>query len=183
MDGLPESRWLPSPATISARSIRGCWAVRRNTWRACCARTEPCWLAIPKPARCRSPGQQDELIKAIAEHIRGGLTASGSLFDAPGIVVAYKRLATYPVYVAIGRTKASILREWLELTIGYALIGVPAVLGFILLNSACAASYSARADGPCAGARRGRPACRVGDAAPPGSEGRGRRPADRRHRP
>src|SRR3954452_23094799 len=37
-------------------------------------------------------------------------------------------------YVAIGRTKASILRESLESTIGYVLIGVSAVLGFILLT-------------------------------------------------
>jgi two-component system NtrC family sensor kinase len=88
----------------------------------------------PETGAMAAPGQQDELIRAIAKHIRGGMIASGSPFDAPGTVVAYKRLASYPVYVAIGRTKASILREWLESTIGYAMIAVPAVLGFILLN-------------------------------------------------
>src|SRR3954453_19456867 len=80
------------------------------------------------------PGQQDELIKAIAEQVRRGLTASGSPFDAPGNVVAYKRLANYPVYVAVGRTKASILREWLESTIGSAPTGGAGVLRFILLT-------------------------------------------------
>ena len=129
MEALPASRSWPSPATISARSIRDFWAVRRNTWRAYCARTEPCWLAIPKPEPWALAGQQDELIKAIAERIRGGKIASGSPFDTPGSVVAHKRLATYPVYVAIGRTKASILSEWLESTTGYVLIAIPAVLG------------------------------------------------------
>src|SRR4051812_17690216 len=88
----------------------------------------------PETEDVSAPGQQDETIKAIAERVRGGRITSGTLFDAAGIVVAYKRLATYPVYVAIGRTKASILREWLESTIGYVLIAVPAVLGFILLT-------------------------------------------------
>ena len=88
----------------------------------------------PETGTLGAPGQQDELIKAIAERIRGGKIASGSPFDTPGSVVAHKRLATYPVYVAIGRTKASILSEWLESTTGYVLIAIPAVLGFILLN-------------------------------------------------
>src|SRR6185436_7712965 len=88
----------------------------------------------PETGTITAPGEQDELIRAIAERIRSGLVASGSPFNAPGTVVASKRLASYPVYVAIGRTKASILREWLESTIGYALVVVPAVLGFILLN-------------------------------------------------
>ena len=88
----------------------------------------------PETGAMSAEGQSDELIKAIAQRVRGGLTASNSPFDAPGTVVAYKRLATYPVYVAIGRTKTSILREWLDSTIGYALIVIPAALGFVLLN-------------------------------------------------
>ena len=88
----------------------------------------------PETGAMSAPGRGDELIEAIAERIRRGKSVSGSPFDAPGSVVAYKRLASYPVYVAIGRTKASILREWVESTIGYALIAIPAVLGFILLN-------------------------------------------------
>lgn len=88
----------------------------------------------PETGAMSVPGQEDQLIEAIAERVRRGMSASSSRFDASGTVVAYKRLASYPVYVAIGQTKASILREWLESTIGYALIAVPAVLGFILLN-------------------------------------------------
>ena len=88
----------------------------------------------PETGAVSGPGRGDERIEAIAERIRRGKSVSGSPFDAPGSVVAYKRLASYPVYVAIGRTKASILQEWAELTIGYALIAIPAVLGFILLN-------------------------------------------------
>ncbi len=63
------------------------------------------------------------------------MIASGSPFDTPGSVVAYKRLATYPVYVAIGRTKASILQRMARIRRpATPLIAIPAVLGFILLN-------------------------------------------------
>jgi signal transduction histidine kinase len=88
----------------------------------------------PETGVMSAPGREDELLDAIAERVRRGISASGARFDAPGTVVAYKRLASYPVYVAIGRTKVSILKEWLESTIGYAVIAIPAVLGFILLN-------------------------------------------------
>ena len=43
------SRSWPSRGDYFGSFYQGSWAVRRNTWRACCARTEPCWLAIPKP--------------------------------------------------------------------------------------------------------------------------------------
>ena len=95
----------------------------------------------PETGAMSAPAREDELIEAIAERVRRGVNASGSRFDASGTVVAYKRLASYPVYVAIGRTQASILREWLESTLGYALIAIPAVIGFMLLESRRAAPY------------------------------------------
>ena len=116
----------------------------------------------PETGALGAAGQQEELIKAIAERVRGGKIANGSRFDTPGSVVAHKRLATYPVYVAIGRTKASILREWLEATTGYVLIAVPAVLGFILLNLLALRRTQREQTGSGAGARRNRPACRPG---------------------
>ncbi len=51
-----------------------------------------------------------------------------------GRLVAYERLANYPVYVTIERTRASIVREWLENMAGYAAIGVPAAIGLMLLS-------------------------------------------------
>jgi len=74
------------------------------------------------------------LAKAIADRDKGGIIAGGSSFDPASRVIAYKRLASYPVYVAIGRTRSSILWEWLESIVGYAAIGVPAAIGFMLLT-------------------------------------------------
>ena len=136
----------------------------------------------PETGAMSAPDEQDELISAIAERVRGGMIASGSPFDAPGTVVAYKRLAIYPVYVAIGRTKASILDEWLEIDDRLRPDRCPRGAWLHSVEPARAAPYAARAEGPCAGARRSRPTCGLGGAAPPGAEGRGRRAADRRNR-
>jgi len=61
------------------------------------------------------------------------MIASGSPFGE-GNLIAYKRLASYPVYVAVSRTRASLLREWLGTVAGYAAIGIPAAVGLILLG-------------------------------------------------
>jgi signal transduction histidine kinase len=88
----------------------------------------------PLTATAPSPGGQDALLaQAIASREKGGIIASYRPLGA-GRVVAYKRLANYPVYVAIGRTQASILMDWLRSMIGYAVIGVPAAVGFLLLS-------------------------------------------------
>jgi two-component system NtrC family sensor kinase len=77
---------------------------------------------------------EEALSKALADKATAGIIAGGSPFDAEGSVIAYKRLADYPVYVAIGRTRASILQEWLDSVAGYAAIGIPAAIGFMLLT-------------------------------------------------
>ena len=73
------------------------------------------------------------LASAIADRARSGVIASGSPFGG-GILVAYRRLANYPVYVAIGRTRASIEHEWLVTMVGYGAIGIPAAIGLMLLS-------------------------------------------------
>ena len=89
----------------------------------------------PETAQPPAPRQEDkELATAIAAKATGGVIASGSLFSERGSLVAYRRLASYPVYVAIGRTRASIVHEWLETMAGYAAIGIPASIGLILLS-------------------------------------------------
>jgi signal transduction histidine kinase len=89
----------------------------------------------PETAEPPLPRQQDQLLAtAIADKATGGVIASGSPFRGNGSLVAYKRLANYPVYVTIGRTGASIVREWLETMAGYAAIGVPAAIGLMLLS-------------------------------------------------
>ena len=89
----------------------------------------------PATAAPAAPGQGDELLaKAIAAKATGGIISSGSAIIGNGSLVAYKRLADYPVYVTIGQTQASIAREWLITMAGYAAIGVPASIALILLG-------------------------------------------------
>jgi len=89
----------------------------------------------PETEQPPQPEQADEaLAKAIADKATGGIIASGSPFSGAGSLIAYQRLADYPVYVAIGRTRASIAGEWLEMMAGYVAIGVPASIGLMLLS-------------------------------------------------
>lgn len=89
----------------------------------------------PETAETGSPGENEEpLATAIAAKTASGTVATGSLADTAGSLIAYKRLADYPVYVTIGRTRASVLHEWLTTVEGYAAIGVPAAVGLMLLS-------------------------------------------------
>ena len=74
------------------------------------------------------------LAKAMAAKRKSGIVATGMPLDAEGSIVAYRRLADYPIYVAIGRTRASILREWLYSIAGYAGIGIAAAIGLMALT-------------------------------------------------
>ena len=88
----------------------------------------------PESREPPAPREADErLASAIAAKTTSGVIASGSAFSGDGSLVAYQRLANYPVYVSIGRTRAAIEREWLETMAGYAAIGVPASIGLMLL--------------------------------------------------
>ena len=74
------------------------------------------------------------LAKAMAAKRKSGIVATGTPLEADGSIVAYRRLADYPIYVAIGRTRASILREWLYSIAGYAGIGIAAAIGLMALT-------------------------------------------------
>src|SRR5713226_9665925 len=89
----------------------------------------------PESAEPPASRQQDEwLAAAIAGKTTAGVIVGGGPFSRGGRLVAYQRLANYPVYVTIERTRASIVREWLETMAGYAAIGVPAAIGLMLLS-------------------------------------------------
>jgi two-component system NtrC family sensor kinase len=89
----------------------------------------------PDTAEPSSPRQADELLaNAITDRATAGVIASGKAFSGNGNLVAYQRLANYPVYVTIGRTRASIEREWLEAMAGYGAIGITASIGLMLLS-------------------------------------------------
>src|SRR5260370_26654142 len=74
------------------------------------------------------------LAAAIAGKKTAGVSAGGASFSREGRLVAYERLANYPVYVTIERTRASIIGEWLETMAGYAAIRGPPALGPVLLS-------------------------------------------------
>jgi signal transduction histidine kinase len=48
-------------------------------------------------------------------------------------MIAYKRLERYPIYVTVGRTRASILREWVGIMLTHLYFGLPATTGLVLL--------------------------------------------------
>jgi two-component system NtrC family sensor kinase len=86
------------------------------------------------PATAAPPEQEDQpLAKALVGKSTAGVIADGSgLWQ--GRLVAYNRLANYPVYVTVGRTRAAITRDWLKAMAGYAAVGVPAAIGLMLLS-------------------------------------------------
>jgi signal transduction histidine kinase len=88
----------------------------------------------PESAAPLPPQQRDALVQAIAAKGASGIIESGSPFRSDGSLVAYRRLANYPVYVTIGQTRASILGEWFESILGYLVVGVPAEIGLMLLT-------------------------------------------------
>jgi signal transduction histidine kinase len=89
----------------------------------------------PAPAAFAADQLPDPLLaKAIADEPRTGIAESGTSFDGAGRIVAVRRVANYPVYVTIERTKASILREWLLSIVGYIVTGVPAAIALIALS-------------------------------------------------
>src|SRR5713101_7736697 len=89
----------------------------------------------PESAEQPESRQRDDVLAAaIAAKATAGVIASGSPFSRRGRLVAYERLANYPVYVTIERTRVSIVGEWLENMAGYAAIGAPAAIGLMLLS-------------------------------------------------
>jgi two-component system NtrC family sensor kinase len=81
-----------------------------------------------------SPAPEPLIAKAIADKMPSGIIESGSPLDDAGRIVAFKRVANYPVYVTIEQTKASILRGWLWSISGYVIVGVPAAIALIVLS-------------------------------------------------
>jgi two-component system NtrC family sensor kinase len=82
-----------------------------------------------------SPAPPDPLLaSAIAAKKPDGIIKSGSPFDDEGKIVAFKRVANYPVYVTIERSQTSILREWLWSISGYVFVGVPAAIALVVLS-------------------------------------------------
>lgn len=74
------------------------------------------------------------LTRAIASQAASGIIESGSAFAKTGRLVAYNRVADYPVYVAISRSQAAILHAWLRSIAGYLIVDIPAAIALITLS-------------------------------------------------
>jgi two-component system, NtrC family, sensor kinase len=75
------------------------------------------------------------LVQAIADKTASGVIESGSAFAKSGRLVAYKRVADYPVYVAISRSQAAIFHAWLGSIAGYLIVDIPAAIALIILST------------------------------------------------
>jgi signal transduction histidine kinase len=78
--------------------------------------------------------RDNPLAEAIADNSTAGTIVTGSVVEGNGRLVAYKRVADYPVYVTISRTQRSVLQEWLAGMSGYVAIGAPTAIGLMLLS-------------------------------------------------
>jgi len=76
--------------------------------------------------RGSGPAPPGVLIRAAAQQPQSGVTMEPSAFDGIVKMIAYKRLDRYPIYVTIGRTRASILGEWAGVMLSHLYFGVPA---------------------------------------------------------
>jgi two-component system NtrC family sensor kinase len=78
--------------------------------------------------------RQDALAIAIAQRTKAGTMTTGSALDGSGRLISYARLADYPVYVAISRTRESVTGQWARSMLPYVAIGAPACVALIVLS-------------------------------------------------
>ncbi|HME26170.1 MAG TPA: ATP-binding protein [Acetobacteraceae bacterium] len=88
----------------------------------------------PEPTPAES-GQPDRVLAdAIAHLPQGGLVRGTSSIDGVERVVAYRRLANYPVYVTVGRHWNAVIGDWRSLMATHLIFGIPATLSLLALS-------------------------------------------------
>jgi two-component system NtrC family sensor kinase len=91
--------------------------------------------SYPAPTGGLSTLKPDRLLaQAIAQKTPSGVLESDAAPNEGGKLVAYKRVADYPVYVAVSRTRAAIFHEWLGSMVGYGIVEIPAAIALIVLS-------------------------------------------------
>jgi signal transduction histidine kinase len=79
--------------------------------------------------------QRDQLLAdVIAQASPGGLVRGTSSVDSTERVVAYRRLANYPIYVTVGRRWSSVIGEWRSTMATHLIFGIPATLSLLALS-------------------------------------------------
>jgi PAS domain S-box-containing protein len=99
-------------------------------------RTDGAVLARTRPVE-RDPPWRQEPGSEVAALMQGGVSRferiGPSPLDGAQRLVAYRRVADWPVYVSAARGRAAILARWQERVVGLLAIGVPATLALALL--------------------------------------------------
>jgi signal transduction histidine kinase/CheY-like chemotaxis protein len=91
--------------------------------------------SYPEMVRSGQPGVHDMVLAdAIAQTPQAGLVRGHTATDDTDRLIAYRRLATYPAYVTVGRRWGSIVREWRAEMASHLVFGIPATLGLLALS-------------------------------------------------
>ena len=86
------------------------------------------------PQSTRLPLRNQLLLDAIAHAPQAGIIRGPSPIDGTERMIAYRKLANYPVYVTVGRRWASVVTAWRDLMATHLIFGIPATLSLLALS-------------------------------------------------
>src|SRR5262249_31132669 len=81
-------------------------------------------VRVPPLAAARTVQVSDLALSRMRNSDRGQFEQPQSVFDNVARTVAFRKLETYPLYVAYGIDRRNILREWLPTAVGFAALAV-----------------------------------------------------------
>jgi signal transduction histidine kinase/ActR/RegA family two-component response regulator len=88
----------------------------------------------PEPTQAQGNQRDLLLVGLIARAPPGGLLRATSSTDGTERLVAYRRLAHYPIYVTVGRRWGSVVGEWRSVMATHLIFGIPATLSLLALS-------------------------------------------------
>ena len=87
---------------------------------------------VPEPTQ-PAQGTAGLLMRAIATDRQAGVVEGRAAADAATHILAYQRIGEFPVYATVGRTRASIFWEWVDVMREYLYFRIPVAIGVMLL--------------------------------------------------
>ena len=88
----------------------------------------------PEPTRTDPGGIDHLLADAITAAPQAGMVHSRSAIDGTDRIIAYRKLANYPILVTVARRWGSVVREWRNLMATHLIFGIPATLSLLALS-------------------------------------------------
>ncbi len=89
---------------------------------------------FPEPVPAQGGKRDEFLADVIAKAPLGGMVRGVSSIDGVDRVIAYHRLALYPIYVTIGRQWSDVVRQWRDDMATHLVFGIPATLSLLALS-------------------------------------------------